>query len=131
MGWTEADLAKKGYRPDGSRATVPRAAERLGALPVLDPFQVLCAASGLPVPETEYEFAHTNHRADYAWPCTLILEVEGGVWTGGRHTRPSGFVGDLRKYNLAACYGYRLVRVVPDDLLTADTIDLVRRALLA
>ena len=41
----------------------------------------------------EYLFHPTRKwRFDYAIPDHKIaLEVEGGVWTGGRHTRPQGF----------------------------------------
>ena len=41
-------------------------------------------------------------RFDYAIPDHKIaLEVEGGVWTGGRHTSSVGFMKDMEKYNTA------------------------------
>lgn len=121
-GWTTKALAEKGFDTKGRRS------KRSAA----EAFQFGCEVNGLPVPEAEYEFSHRNYRADYAWPdWGLLLEVEGGVWTSGRHTRASGFVGDMAKYNLAACYGYRLIRVVPDDLFSGATFDLIRRALYA
>jgi len=59
-----------------------------------------------------------------AW--TLIVEVEGGAWTLGRHTRGAGFVADMEKYNEATRLGYRVIRVTPDDLLSAKTLNLIK-----
>ena len=51
----------------------------------------------------EYKFHPTRRwRFDYAIPeHKIALEVEGGVWTGGRHTSPKGFLNDIEKYNTA------------------------------
>lgn len=60
--------------------------------------------AGLPEPELEYRFhPERKWRFDFAWPDLLIAaEVEGGVWTQGRHSRGGGFINDCRKYNSAA-----------------------------
>ena len=69
-------------------------------------------------------------RFDYAFPAQKIaLEVEGGVFTGGRHTRPRGFLGDIEKYNQATLLGWRLFRVTPASLLRSSTLDLLRQAI--
>lgn len=55
-------------------------------------------------------------RADFAIPSAKILiEIDGGVWSGGRHTRGAGFVGDMEKLNAAAVLGYRVLRFQPKD----------------
>ena len=66
----------------------------------------------IPLPEREYRFDPTRKwRADFAWPAQkLLVEVEGGIWTGGRHTRGSGFARDAEKYNAAAMHGWRILR---------------------
>jgi len=53
--------------------------------------------------EEEYEFEPGRRwRLDFAWPGQLVaVEIEGGVWSRGRHTRGSGFIGDCEKYNTA------------------------------
>jgi len=73
---------------------------------------------GLPRPELEYKFHPTRKwRFDYAWPDKKIaVEIEGGVWTRGRHTRGSGFVEDMEKYNMAGKLGWRIFRFVPSEL---------------
>jgi len=50
-------------------------------------------------------------RADFHILETKILvEVEGGIWTGGRHTRGKGFIQDMEKYNAATMLGYQVLR---------------------
>lgn len=51
-------------------------------------------------------------RFDFAWlPEMLAVEVEGGVFSRGRHTRGSGFVEDCEKYAEAAILGWTVIRV--------------------
>jgi hypothetical protein len=86
---------------------------------------------GLPRPEREWKFETKRRwRFDYAWPLQMIaLEVEGGVWTGGRHTRGAGFLKDVEKYNRAAVLGWRLLRVTPDKLVSFGTFEMLREIL--
>lgn len=62
--------------------------------------------------EQEYKFHPTRKwRADFLITGTKILiEVEGGIWSGGRHTRGKGFLGDMKKYNEAAMMGFSVLR---------------------
>lgn len=69
-------------------------------------------------------------RFDFAFPpMKLALEVEGGAWTNGRHTRGSGFIKDMEKYNRAATLGWRILRCVPNDLCTMETLDMIKAAM--
>ena len=96
-------------------------------------FFSLLVQANLPLPFTEWEFHHErNFRFDYFWPeADLAMEVDGGAWTGGRHTRGAGFLRDHEKRNAAACYGYRMIYTTPDDLCSQATLDLIREALLS
>lgn len=78
----------------------------------------------------EYVFHPTRKwRFDYAIPAWKIaLEVEGGVHTGGRHIRPKGFLNDMEKYNAAAVFGWRVLRCVPDQLLSKKITDMIAEA---
>ena len=87
-------------------------------------------AKGLPLPVAEHRFCERRWRFDFAWPAQMIaLEVEGGVWTGGRHTRGAGFLKDLEKYNAAAALGWRVIRCTPSTLCNTDTIELLKTTL--
>ena len=86
---------------------------------------------GLPTPDFEYRFAPPRRwRFDVSWPLLgLALECEGGVWTGGRHTRGTGFVKDMEKYNEAARLGWTVIRCQPKNLCTMDTVRLIEDCL--
>ena len=74
---------------------------------------VLCRAAGLKTPAMEYRFClDRKWRFDYAWPDQRIaLEYEGGVTSGGRHTRAVGYTKDCEKYNQAQIMGWTVLRV--------------------
>lgn len=93
---------------------------------------------GIPQPNEECKFHDTRKwRFDYSWilfednkdVIRVALEVEGAVWTNGRHTSGAGFVKDMEKYNSAACLGWRIIRCQPRELLTKATADMIRNAL--
>ena len=91
-----------------------------------------CQQSGLPVPETEYRFAAPDRqwRFDFAFVENgVALEVEGGLWVRGAHTRGKHALSDMDKYNCATLRGWRVLRVVPKMLLHQNTLDMVQRAL--
>ena len=94
----------------------------------IDTFGPWCDAHRLPEPLLEHLFAPPRRwRFDYAWPIYMVaLEVEGGAFVGGRHVRGAGFKRDLEKYNAAVLLGWRLVRVLHDQLHTIETVEMLR-----
>lgn len=87
---------------------------------------------GLPEPEREFGFdPRRGWKFDFCWPALkLAVEVEGGVWTGGRHNRSIGFQRDCEKYNRAAIMGWMLLRYpegrVRDGQAAAEIEQVVR-----
>ena len=52
----------------------------------------------------------------------LVIEVEGGTWSGGRHTSGVGFRSDCFKYNKALELGYRVLRYTTDMVTKGEAI---------
>ena len=73
---------------------------------------------GIETPKTEYRFdPKRKWRFDYVWEAQKVaVEIEGGVWTGGRHIRGLGFLKDMEKYNRAGQLGFRIFRFTPQEL---------------
>lgn len=94
-------------------------------------FAMHAKASRLPEPAREHRFAPPRRwRFDFAWPDRLIaVEIEGGVWTGGRHTRGSGFEADAQKYNTAALMGWKVFRFTGGMVKSGAAIATVIEAL--
>lgn len=96
-------------------------------------FVAFVTQNGLPAPLLEYRFHPSRRwRFDYCWPDKHVaLEVDGGVWTRGRHTRGSGWLKDTEKLNEAAARGWRLLRTTPDTLCSPETLRVLTLALAA
>ena len=79
-----------------------------------DRFEMQMMAVNVPAFERELMFAKDigrKWRFDYAWPAKKIaVEVEGGVFTNGRHSRGAGMAADMEKYNTATLMGWRVFR---------------------
>lgn len=88
-------------------------------------------AMGLPRPQREWRFHPVRKwRFDLAWPERLLaVEVEGGGFVQGRHTRGAGMEGDCVKYNEAALLGWTVIRVTPGMVRSGQAIKYVWRAL--
>jgi very-short-patch-repair endonuclease len=86
---------------------------------------------GLPLTK-EYKFSSARRwRADYCHTDTrTIIELEGGIYSGGRHVRAEGYRSDVEKYNAAAMLGYTVLRLGTgqvDAAHVAEIADYVRR----
>lgn len=80
----------------------------------------------------EYRFDPKRRwRADFAFlEARLLVEVEGGIWSGGRHTRGEGFEHDAEKYNAMTIQGWKLLRfstgMVHDGIAIKTILDALR-----
>ena len=75
--------------------------------------------------EQEFKFHPTRKwRADFHLKNKKILvEVEGGIWSNGRHTRGKGYLGDLEKYNAATMMGYQVIRFSTEQVKSGKAIE--------
>jgi hypothetical protein len=78
----------------------------------------LCRQSGLPQPEPEFRFAPPRKwRFDFCWrEQGVALEVQGGIWTRGRHTRGAALLAEQEKLNAAAAQGFRVLFCTPKTI---------------
>ena len=53
---------------------------------------------------------------DFPSMLKIAVEVEGGVYANGRHTRGSGYSADLIKYNTAMMGGWRVLRYTTSQI---------------
>ena len=76
-----------------------------------DTFKIIIRSEKIKM-EPEYRFHPTRRwRFDFAIPNEKIaVEIDGGAFTGGRHTRGVGFVRDQDKLNTATSMGWRVFR---------------------
>jgi hypothetical protein len=138
---TLADLSpryREQVRAELGQMPRPRTVSLLREPPAPEPpavpvsrFERLLRSVGLPAPVREHRFHPVRRwRFDYAWlEQKVALEVDGGVWTGGRHTRGAGFVKDMEKLNAAVVAGWRVVRVVPGNLCSSATVGMLESLL--
>ena len=80
----------------------------------------------------EYKFHPSRKwRFDLAiWPSDLMkscvaLEVQGGIWTRGRHTRGAALLGEMEKLNAAAAFTWRVVYCTPADVRSGKAKEII------
>ena len=84
--------------------------------------------SGIAV-EREFRF-HPKRmwRFDFAIPeRQFAIEVEGGVFVNGRHTRGKAYEADCEKYAEALVLGWRVLRVTTDQVKRGEAIAWAQR----
>lgn len=57
----------------------------------------------------------------------ILVEVEGGIWSGGRHTRGKGYLRDLEKYNAATMMGFQVIRFSTDQVKSGHAIQQIEK----
>jgi very-short-patch-repair endonuclease len=64
----------------------------------------------------EYRFNPDRRwRSDFCYPdFKLLVEIEGGTWIRGAHTRAARYSKDCEKYNWAAIHGWKVLRFTSD-----------------
>ena len=86
---------------------------------------------GIPEPTYEHVFHPTRKwRMDLAWPeQKVFLEVQGGIFTNGRHARGAAMLKEFEKINTASSMGWRVLYCQPSDLCMMKTVEVIRAAL--
>lgn len=81
-------------------------------------------------PDIEHRFHPTRRwRLDFAFPALRLgVEVEGGLYSRGRHVRPAGYEADLEKYNAAALAGWMVLRFSPAQVRSGQAASMIEEA---
>jgi very-short-patch-repair endonuclease len=112
----DADVTAVGGESNREWAQEERTAQvdslRIEYTRIIDEF---CEAHGATA-VYEYKFHPSRKwRADvYLEMWGVLLEIDGGTWINGRHTRPQGFEKDCEKQNAAELLGYHVLRFTAD-----------------
>lgn len=90
--------------------------------------------AGVPEPIREHRFAKEamgrQWRFDLCWPdAMLAVEVDGGAYSGGRHTRGAGFEGDCDKGNAAVELGWRVLHFTGKHIRSGEALATIERVL--
>ena len=85
-----------------------------------------------PVREHGFALPKRRWRFDLSWPnLKVAAEVDGGSWSGGRHTRGDGFEKDCEKFNTAAIAGWTVIHCTGKMVKDGRALDFIQRALAA
>ena len=87
-------------------------------------FALHCRAENIRVTR-EYEFfPGRKWRFDFAFlDDKIAVEIEGGVFSYGGHSRGKGYEKDCEKYNTAVIMGWRVLRYTTDMVMRGDAIN--------
>jgi very-short-patch-repair endonuclease len=90
-----------------------------------------CMLYKIGMAEREYKFnVSRKWRFDFAFPDKKIaVEIEGGTWKQGRHTRGAGFEKDCEKYNQAVLDGWRVLRFTSGMVYSGKAIETILKIL--
>ncbi|MDO7524267.1 hypothetical protein Q5M60_04755 [Acinetobacter baumannii] len=81
--------------------------------------------------EQKFQPIHTKHwRFDFhIVRLHLLIEIEGGPWSGGRGGKLANKAWSLDRYDQAEELGYRIERYHPDVVLSGYVINLIKERL--
>lgn len=105
-------------------------------------FEAILVQEGLPKPVREMRLVDGRRwRSDFVWirasplmaGCFeikgFVLEIEGGIWSKGRHARPDGITKDIEKYNEFLLNGFLVLRATTEQVESGYALDCVKRML--
>lgn len=86
---------------------------------------------GLPEPVCEYKaIKGRQYPWDFAWPeSRLLVEIQGGIYQRGAHSRGAGIERDMEKLNLATLAGYRCLQFSRRMIEDGTAVAKIRQAL--
>jgi hypothetical protein len=88
-------------------------------------------AASLPLGQGQYRFFPGHqYRWDRCWVAQMVaVEVQGGVWSNGAHSRGSGVQRDCLKLSIGAALGWRVLPVTREMIESGRAVELIAQAL--
>lgn len=110
------------------------AGRRVSVSDLADRLLSLCRLARIhPEPEREHVgIPGRRFRFDLAWPAIMLaVEVHGGEFSQGRHTRGRGLAADCEKSNLAQLHGWMILAFTGRqvDRESGDVIATIEKAI--
>jgi very-short-patch-repair endonuclease len=86
---------------------------------------------GLSMPKRQYLFHPVRKwQADFCWlDWMLMVEVDGGTWKNGRHTRGAGYAEDRIRDAEAVLLGWRVLRFTTDQVVDGTALKYIEAIL--
>ncbi len=128
---SKQDAAKLGINAEPKKRS--KAIKKIN--PVI--FKEMAKAYGLPEPEAEFKFSPPR-KWRFDWYFEILsgyefkgvgLEIQGGLFIQGRHTRGAALLKEYEKINEAQIFGYKVLMVTPQQVESGEAFKLVKRAL--
>jgi hypothetical protein len=90
-----------------------------------------CQVDNIPIPEKEVVFFPGRRwRFDFAWrEHKVAVEINGGIYTNGAHTRGAHYESDMEKLNHAMLEGWKVLQFTPKQLMSAETYTFIKKVL--
>jgi very-short-patch-repair endonuclease len=87
--------------------------------------------AGIGLPFRQFHFiAGLAYRFDFCWPNKqLAVEIHGGTWVEGGHSRGKGQERDFERENLAVLLGWRLLKFTTDQVTDGRALAMIEAAL--
>jgi hypothetical protein len=100
---------------------IVKAVEKISPLAIK--FEMIWESLGGPILTKEYKFMDTRKfRVDYCHqPSSVVIELEGGIYTRQAHGSISGIMRDIEKHNLLVLHHYRPFRLY-NQLINSENL---------
>ena len=97
----------------------------------VDFLSLFIRAAKLPAPVKEFRFhPERRWRFDFCWPDQkLALEVDGGLFIAGRHSRGAEREKDMEKLNTATILGWRVLLCSPRHVNDGRAVEWIKAAM--
>jgi len=59
----------------------------------------------------------------------LLIEIQGGVWNGGAHGRPTGITRDMNKLNQAQIHGWKVLQFDTKMVKSGEALNVTEQIL--